>query len=115
MLSSQAGNVSEKPLFRFLQWNDVHVDETEPPAYQLANDKMKYLVDWANNEGTVRPDLVVGVGDMVHGGQLADLAPDTHLQKKLLADLKVPFCPVTWTWWTSMRTRLWPFCRATCT
>lgn len=94
VLSSQASDTGEKPVFRFLQWNDVHIDETEPPDYQLANEKMKYLVDWANQEGEFRPDLVIGVGDMVHGGGLASLAPDTHLQRELLADLTVPFYPV---------------------
>lgn len=85
---------SDTPIFRFVQWNDVHIDDTRPPAYQLANEKMKYLVDWANKEGTIRPDLVVGVGDMIHGGGLADLAPDTVLEKKLLAGLKPSFFPV---------------------
>ena len=55
--SSQADDESEKPVFRFLQWNDVHIDETEPPGYRLANEKMKYLVDWANREGTVSSRL----------------------------------------------------------
>lgn len=91
---SRADDEGEKPEFRFLQWNDVHIDETEPPDYQLANGKMKYLVNWANEKGDVRPDFVVGVGDMIHGGALATLAPDTRLQKRLLADLKVPFYPV---------------------
>jgi calcineurin-like phosphoesterase family protein len=91
---SRADDEGEKPVFRFLQWNDVHIDETEPPGYQLANEKMKYLVDWANEKGDIRPDLVVGVGDMVHGGALATLAPDTQLQKELLAGLKVAFYPV---------------------
>ena len=31
---------------------------------------------------------------MVHGGQLSSLSPDTHLQKRLLVDLKAPFYPV---------------------
>ena len=92
--SSQADEDREKPAFRFLQWNDVHIDATQPPAYQLANEKMKYLVEWANREGVVRPDLVVGVGDMIHGGALASLAPDTQFQTELLAGLKVPFYPV---------------------
>ena len=92
--ASRADDEVEPPVFRFLQWNDVHIDETEPPSYLLANKKMEYLVDWANEKGNVRPDFVIGVGDMVHGGALATLAPDTRIQKKLLADLKVPFYPV---------------------
>ncbi len=92
--SGQASDESETPVFRFLQWNDVHIDQTQPPGYQLANEKMKYLVQWANREDAPRADFVVGVGDMVHGGSLATLAPDTQLQKKLLANLKIPFYPV---------------------
>ena len=82
-------------LFRFIQWNDVHIDETRPSSYRLANEKMRYLVDWANKtENQPRPDFVVGIGDMIHGGAVASLAPDIRLQKSLLADLEIPFYPV---------------------
>lgn len=82
-------------LFRFVQWNDVHIDETRPPSYRLANEKMRYLVDWANKSGNQpRPDLVIGIGDMIHGGAAASLAPDIRLQKSLLANLEIPFHPV---------------------
>ena len=48
--SGQASDERKTPLFRFLQWNDVHIDETQPSDYRLANEKMKYLVEWANGE-----------------------------------------------------------------
>ena len=86
---------ARSPLFRFVQWNDVHIDETQPPGYRLANEKMKYLVDWVNDaKRRPRPDFVIGIGDMIHGGDLESLAPDIRLQKKLLGNLKIPFYPV---------------------
>jgi hypothetical protein len=93
--AGQTTRPGETPLFRFVQWNDVHIDETQPPAYELANAKMRYLVDWINDaERRPRPDFVIGIGDMIHGGSLESLAPDTRLQKELLGDLKIPFYPV---------------------
>ena len=92
---SRGDEPEEKPQFRFMQWNDVHVDETQPPGYRLANEKMQYLVDWVNDADRLpRCDFVIGIGDMIHGGVLESLAPDIRLQEKLLADLKVPFYPV---------------------
>jgi len=93
--ATRAGEPGEKPLFRFVQWNDVHIDETQPPGYRLANEKMRYLVEWVNDAKRLpRPDFVIGIGDMIHGGALPSLAPDTRLQERLLADLKVPFYSV---------------------
>ncbi len=96
--SLSTGRDNEAPgnlLFRFVQWNDVHIDETRPPSYRLANEKMRYLVDWANEtENRPRPDFVIGIGDMIHGGAVASLAPDIRLQKSLLANLEIPFYPV---------------------
>ena len=93
--ATRAGEPDENPLFRFVQWNDVHVDQTQPPGYQSANEKMGYLVDWVNDAKRLpRPDFVIGIGDMIHGGALQDLSPDTRLQERLQADLKIPFYPV---------------------
>ncbi len=84
-----------RPLFRFLQWNDVHVDATDPPGYRLANKKMAYLVDWANaNQPSSRLELVVGVGDMIHGGALPSLGSDVEKLMPLLAELKPAYYPV---------------------
>ena len=41
--TSPADEEHETPVFRFLQWNDVHIDATQPTGYQLANEKMKYV------------------------------------------------------------------------
>ena len=91
----RAADSGDSPLFRFLQWNDVHVDATQPPGYRLANKKMAYLVDWANaNQRSPSPDLVIGVGDMIHGGVLAGLGPDIEQLMPLLAGLKPAFYPV---------------------
>ena len=95
LTATQASEPNENPLFRFVQWNDVHIDETQPSSYRLANEKMKYLVDWANDTKRLpRPDFVIGIGDMAHGGSLQSLAPDIQLQKRFLSDLRIPFYPV---------------------
>ena len=90
-----AADSDDRPLFRFLQWNDVHVDATQPPGYRLANSKMAYLVDWANaSKRSTRADLVIGVGDMIHGGTLSSLGPDIERLMPLLAGLKPAYYPV---------------------
>ncbi len=93
--TTRAAEPDENPLFRFVQWNDVHIDATQPSGYRLANEKMTYLVDWMNDaKQRPRPDFVVGIGDMIHGGDLSSLAPDIRLQKELLGNLNIPFYPV---------------------
>ena len=44
-VSAAAPSEAEKPLFRFVQWNDTHIDATTPSDYKLANEKAKYLVE----------------------------------------------------------------------
>ena len=43
---------------------------------------------------SARADLVIGVGDMVHGGEPASLGPDTERLMPLLAGLKPVYYPV---------------------
>jgi hypothetical protein len=87
----------EKPLLRFVQWNDVHVDSdlsSDFPRRARANEKMKYLVK-SLNQATFFPvpDFVIGVGDMING-QKPDMSPDFALLIPLLADLKCRYYPV---------------------
>ncbi len=90
-----AGEPGEKPLFRFVQWNDLHVDVTRSRARRLADEKVTYLVEWINAAGrSSRYDFVIGVGDMIHGGDLLSLASDVRRFKLLIRDLKIPFHPV---------------------
>ena len=86
---------AKKPLLRFVQLNDTHVSATPSTTYALANEKLDYLVN-AINAGShfPVPDFVMGVGDMVHGGSLASLAPDFAVLQPKLARLKCPFHPV---------------------
>ena len=39
----------QEPVLRFVQWNDMHVEDP-PPGYALANEKVEYLVDAINDE-----------------------------------------------------------------
>jgi hypothetical protein len=92
---ARADEAAPSPLFRFVQWNDTHVDATRPSAYRLANEKAAYLADWVNAAQRSSPyDFVVGIGDLIHGGDLADLAEDVGVLKRLVAGLAAPLRPV---------------------
>lgn len=94
-VSAAAPSEVERPLFRFVQWNDTHIDSTTPSDYKSANEKAEYLVE-SLHAATVFPvpDFVIGVGDIIHGENLSSLAPDLALFKKLTAALKCPYYPV---------------------
>lgn len=92
----------EKPLFRFAQVNDLHVQATEPAVklpgqqtYERANEKARWVVE-AINGLTLgpRPDFVVGVGDLIHGESLDRLAPDLRALREIIKPLRCPFYPV---------------------
>lgn len=93
-VSAAASPEAEPPLFRFVQWNDTHIDSTTPSDYLLANEKTKYLVESLHAAALFPvPDFVIGIGDIIHGENLPSLAPDLALFKKLTADLKCPYYP----------------------
>ena len=94
-VSAAAPSEAEEPLFRFVQWNDTHIDASTPSDYKLANEKAQYLVE-SLNAATLFPvpDFVIGIGDIINGEDLSSLAPDLALFKKLTADLKCPYYPV---------------------
>ncbi len=80
--ATEATEVSadETPLFRFIQWNDLHVETFTPKDYELANKKARYLVESLNAaDHCPVPDFVIAVGDMIHGA---------HGQESLVADLE---------------------------
>lgn len=88
-----------KPLFRFVQVNDLHVQATEPAptprqrTYTLANEKARWLVETIGSL-VPAPELVVGVGDLIHGEALDRLAPDLRTLGEILNPLRVPLYPV---------------------
>jgi len=82
-------------LFRFVQWNDLHVENFTPSDYELANRKTDYLTESLNDATHCPvPDFVIAVGDMIHGnhGQ-ASLIPDFKRFKTLTAELACPLYP----------------------
>ncbi len=88
-------NADEKPLFSFVQWNDMHVQAATPREFRLANEKMDYLVESLNAAANFpTPDFVVAVGDMVNGKTADVLNADFAVLKQKLAPLTVPFYPV---------------------
>jgi len=100
--TKNASGAMEKPLFRFAQVNDLHVQATEPAVktarqqtYKHANEKARWVVE-AIREGKVVPpcDLVVGVGDVIHGESLERLEPDLGALREILKPLRCPLYPV---------------------
>ena len=84
----------DAPLFRFMQINDTHVHAGRG-AYSKVNDKFRWLVEAADSSAYFpRPDFLIGVGDLIEGGTLEDLAPDTRLLLEMLKPLHVPLYPV---------------------
>ena len=86
--------VAEEPLLRFVQWNDMHIQATMPFPFRLTN--LQYLVNAMNEETYFpKPDFVIGVGDMIHGGDGVDNFPaDYALLKTTLAPLECTYYPV---------------------
>lgn len=88
-------------LLRFFQWNDCHViDRTLPnrrPGYHNSNEKARWLRSLVNPgaEASIEPpDLIVSVGDLVHGPETCNLDADFALARELLlADLPAPLLP----------------------
>ncbi len=88
------GPTDEEMLFRFVQWNDMHVVAEEKTGYPLANEKMAYLAESLKDETHFPvPDLVLAVGDMIHGILQEKLAPDFGKFLALRGDLPCPFYP----------------------
>lgn len=94
-----AGRLSSAPpagkrLFRFLQWNDQHVDATQPPAYARANEKQEYLTSTVRQfSPSRRPAFILSAGDMIHGEDLPSIRADFQVFRRLTANLGVPFYP----------------------
>lgn len=100
-MARAARGADEKPLFRFAQVNDLHVQATEPPVqsaqqqtYNQANEKGRWVVETINRTLLPPRDFVVGVGDLVHGEGLDRLAPDLRALREILKPLRSPLYPV---------------------
>jgi len=92
--STRADQSDDVPLFRFVQWNDLHVDARKPSTYLLANDKAAWLIDWINSpDRASRYDFVAGIGDLIQGGNLKSLAADTEHFKRMVEGLAIPLRP----------------------
>ncbi|NLE39355.1 MAG: hypothetical protein GX621_15145, partial [Pirellulaceae bacterium] len=92
--AEESAQPGEEPRFRFVQWNDIHIDVTPSRATRRADEKLKYLIEWLNApERASHYDFVLGIGDLIHGGDPESLAADTRRLKQLLGDLKIPLYP----------------------
>lgn len=84
-----------QPLFRFIQWNDQHVDATQPEAYAKANRKQEYLAGMVKQlPADRRPAFILNSGDLIQGEDLPSIRADLQVFRRLTADLGMPFYPL---------------------
>jgi len=83
---------SLKPLFRFLQVNDLHI-EHEGKGYKDANVRASWLFNALKNERYFpKPDFILGIGDIIHGESLEGIKSDlTYLHENFFDGLSIPF------------------------
>jgi len=87
----------EPPLFRFLQINDVHLQQESgftSPTYRDANRRARWLVEHlADSEFFPPLDFVLFNGDMIHQGTLESNRGAFAYLRRLLPSMPVPFYP----------------------
>jgi len=96
--TAAAAEGPQTPKFRFVQWNDTHVqaplrdrDGPQLQTYARANDKLQWCVETVNRE--IKPDFVLGLGDLVHGERLDRLPLDLEQFQTLTQSLQAPLYP----------------------
>jgi hypothetical protein len=124
LVQGAARGADGRPLFRFVQTNDLHVQAEGPttqPAkrrgYNRANEKARWLVEAINRQDFCPlPDFVVGVGDLIHGEGLAQFGPDLKMLQEIIRPLRCTFFPVVGNHEVMQRERspeyLKPYCDA---
>ncbi|HSQ76017.1 MAG TPA: metallophosphoesterase [Bacteroidota bacterium] len=87
----------DQPVFRFLQINDVHVQQEEGwthPTYRDANRRAIWLIENLNNpEFFPSLDFVLLNGDMIHQGLLESNHAAFTALRALLPRIPVPYYP----------------------
>ena len=88
----------DPPLFRFLQINDVHVQQEggfTHPTYRDANRRAHWVIENLSNPEFFPPlDFVLLNGDMIHQGTLESNRDAFAYWRTLLPALPVPYYPV---------------------
>jgi len=93
--AATAASPTAKPLFRFMQWNDTHVEATEPSAYPRCNERLRHAVrSLGAPEGYPMPDFIVGVGDLIPRARPENAEPDLAAFASITAKLRCPFYPL---------------------
>lgn len=95
---------NEEPVFRFLQVNDLHVQneasrylkERTVATYPGANSRALWLREaLLGDRFFPKIDFVLSAGDMIHGNTLTGIKHDMdYFHRHFYADLPVPFYPV---------------------
>ena len=87
---------SSKPIFRFLQINDLHIESKKATGYEDANIRASWLFDAIREEQYFpKPDFILGIGGIINGESLEGIKNDfSYLRENFLDDLSIPFYPV---------------------
>ena len=85
-----------KPLFRFLQINDLHLQLFEGSGYKDAEVRISWLFNALKNEEFFhKPDLILGIGDLIHGGSIEKTKKElSYLKEYFIKGMSIPFYPV---------------------
>lgn len=85
-----------KPLFRFLQINDLHLQLFEGSGYKDAEVRISWLFNALKNEDFFpEPDLILGIGDLINGGSIEKTKKElSYFKEYFLKGLSIPFYPV---------------------
>ena len=81
-----------KPLFRFLQVNDLHIQH-KGESYKDSNVRASWLFNALKEERYFpKPDFILGIGDIIHGETLGGIKSDfKYLSENFLDGLSIPF------------------------
>jgi 3',5'-cyclic AMP phosphodiesterase CpdA len=98
ILATGSAEGPQTPKFRFVQCNDTHVqsplrdcDGPQLQTYARANEKLQWCVETLNRE--LKPDFVLGLGDLIHGERLDRLPLDLEQFQTLTKSLQAPLYP----------------------
>lgn len=101
--SDKSAKQNQEPIFRFLQFNDLHVQSSNTryrpksgSTYRNANLRALWLLEAINNNNFFKPlDFVLSVGDMVYGESIEGIRYDLEFFKEhFVSQLSIPFFPV---------------------
>ncbi len=98
-MMAMSASTFDRPLLRFVQINDCHVYAgpfvSELHYCPTNNDKLRWLIKAINSERYFPlPDLALGLGDLIAGGEPERLGPDLQAAFDIIRPLRCPLMPL---------------------